>query len=504
MAATVRLALLLLPLALGSPPQQNGGGYGEWRRDAQGLPSYVYTRDQTRTDDSNSSVPPSGSADARHSTEHSFQLGNDRLVLVGNNYGTFRLRADEGGPKFLTGGWTGIGGAQFGGGFGHLFAGGQVGGDVLLSSYFSGGQRERQFGIGYARSTVHADDLHVTHTAAVPVGDDTCVLLQVDISRSNSSEDSSGKQTLTWAEVWGSLMIHLDPAWSHTQNRSSFTATHYKSSWHVAAPTGGGGGGGGGGGNKSALALHRRKWLGLTQAEQDHFAAGYDNPTPRGGSMWDPAPPSPFLGAVPCDSSGSGGATRTELGNDAASYFGTGTAAHPVGAQLKFNRHELAESDASLIAATTFELTPGESIRLCYVYGYVQQQGEDDGGGSAGVTEAQRLVDKVRPMLLAPEGIAANVSRAWAAEALPSVSVPRKPWLGDETLWHSYYLRGGVTYDTFYNESILDQGTAYRYSFGFQGAVRDPLQHILPLIDTAPHIAKSVLRYTLKEMMPDW
>lgn len=44
----------------------------------------------------------------------------------------------------------------------------------------------------------------------------------------------------------------------------------------------------------------------------------------------------------------------------------------------------------------------------------------------------------------------------------------------------------------------------YRYDFGFQGAARDPVQHILPLIDTAPHIAKSVLRYTIKEMMPDF
>ena len=50
----------------------------------------------------------------------------------------------------------------------------------------------------------------------------------------------------------------------------------------------------------------------------------------------------------------------------------------------------------------------------------------------------------------------------------------------------------------------MNAGTAYRYDFGFQGAVRDPVQHALPLIETAPHIAKSVLRYTLKEMMPNF
>ena len=51
---------------------QAGGDYGVWRRDSLGLPSYVYQRDQI-ADRNESSVPPSHSADARHSTEHSFQ-----------------------------------------------------------------------------------------------------------------------------------------------------------------------------------------------------------------------------------------------------------------------------------------------------------------------------------------------------------------------------------------------------------------------------------------------
>ena len=51
---------------------QAGGDYGVWRRDSLGLPSYVYQRDQI-ADRNESSVPASHSADARHSTEHSFQ-----------------------------------------------------------------------------------------------------------------------------------------------------------------------------------------------------------------------------------------------------------------------------------------------------------------------------------------------------------------------------------------------------------------------------------------------
>ena len=247
-------------------------------------------------------------------------------MLIGNNYGSFRLRTDEGGPKFLTGGWTKAGGVQFGGGFGHLFDEEKR----LLSSYYSGGPRERQFGIGYAKWTARSAGLSATHTVAVPVGSDPVVLVQVDIERSPGQVSSDSHGTFRWCEVFGSLMMHLDPAWSHTANRSTFTATHYKSSW-LRAPEGG-------------AALHRRKWLGLTQAEARHLAAGCkssaaapfassglskllhtdDNPTPRGGGMWDEAPPSPFLAEVPC-----GANATTAISNNAASYFGVGTAAEP-------------------------------------------------------------------------------------------------------------------------------------------------------------------------------
>lgn len=291
------------------------------------------------------------------------------------------------------------------------------------------------------------DDLTATHTVAVPAGEDTCVLLQVDIARdaSNNGTTHSSKK-LTWAEVWGSLMIHLDPAWAHTQNRSSFSATHYRSSWLKASSSLEAQ-------DDELLLFHRRQWLGLTVAERDHLAAGYDNLTPQNGSMWDPDPPSSFLAAVPCANDESD-RTTTKLANNAATYFGSGTAAQPAGAGLEFDSNTLQESDASLIAATTFELAAGESTRLCYVYGYVQAR--------SGVADAQALIDKVKPTLMASEGIAANVSRDWAA-ILPSVDVPTQPWLRDETIWHSYVLMGAVTYDSFYSESIVDQGTAYRY-----------------------------------------
>jgi hypothetical protein len=51
-----------------------------------------------------------------------------------------------------------------------------------------------------------------------------------------------------------------------------------------------------------------------------------------------------------------------------------------------------------------------------------------------------------------------------------------------ELVWSFAMTRQTLTFDNYFNESILDQGTGYRYgscSFcGFQGAARDPLQHV--------------------------
>jgi hypothetical protein len=45
---------------------------------------------------------------------------------------------------------------------------------------------------------------------------------------------------------------------------------------------------------------------------------------------------------------------------------------------------------------------------------------------------------------------------------------------------------------------MIDQGTAYRYSVGFQGAARDPVQHALPMVDLASATARFVEQRIVK------
>ena len=48
--------------------------------------------------------------------------------------------------------------------------------------------------------------------------------------------------------------------------------------------------------------------------------------------------------------------------------------------------------------------------------------------------------------------------------------------------------------------SVALFATARRYATGFQGAFRDPLQHLLPLLLTRPDAARSIIMYSLKEV----
>jgi Glycosyl hydrolase 36 superfamily, catalytic domain len=73
----------------------------------------------------------------------------------------------------------------------------------------------------------------------------------------------------------------------------------------------------------------------------------------------------------------------------------------------------------------------------------------------------------------------------------------------DEIKWHAALLTGGACVDGVLGGHTLDQGSAYSYRYGFNGAARDPLQHALPLVHIEPDLALSVLRNTCAWGSPD-
>lgn len=107
------------------PP--GSGHFGSWITDDFGLPAFHYTCDQMSDPKAITRVDPV----FRSPTDHTHQVGNDRLIAAVSNYGYVQVRQDEGSPKFLNDYSPERG--QFGGGIGYLTDGRNV-----LSTFFFG------------------------------------------------------------------------------------------------------------------------------------------------------------------------------------------------------------------------------------------------------------------------------------------------------------------------------------------------------------------------------
>jgi hypothetical protein len=94
-------------------------------------------------------------------------------------------------------------------------------------------------------------------------------------------------------------------------------------------------------------------------------------------------------------------------------------------------------------------------------------------------------------------------SLAVLRDRLPSATAARAPEAATEIPWHAALLTGGACVDGVLGGHTLDQGSAYSFRHGFNGAARDPLQHAIPLVYLEPDLALSVLRNTCAWGSPD-
>ncbi|MEA2124551.1 MAG: cellobiose phosphorylase [Solirubrobacteraceae bacterium] len=173
---------------------------------------------------------------------------------------------------------------------------------------------------------------------------------------------------------------------------------------------------------------------------------------------------------------------------DAGAFFGDGGRQAPASAQAD----ELSDSIASpapdgnvgrqaFVFRAPRTLKPGQTVTLRYAYGQ---------------THADRipeLVDRYRKQAKSY----ARSARAWRRR-LPQVDFGKR-WINRELQWDAYMVRSGTTYEDCAGHHIISQGGYYQYDLDFQGAYRDPLQHVLPMIYTDPFLAREVLEYSAQE-----
>jgi hypothetical protein len=480
------------------------GNFGDWTYDSNELPCFRYTCNQT--EDPLAAVPVEIAW--RAPTDHTHQIGNDRIIAAASNYGYIQVRQDEGGPKFLNDYHPDSG--LFGAGIGYL-----TDGNEILGTYYpgSGASFERFFGMGYLRKQTTGKNFSVDQTIYAPFGDDPVLISEVVIS-----SQSPKPTNLYWVEYWGcqsypfsskafrdgyNSKAELDPEKVVNLRRESALqfAHHFEKTPDGLGIL------------KSSQFLSKAPAAG--GALQEELAADIPTPTNSPGQTG-PSAVSEYE-TLPITFLASLDEGHVQFLTNAANFFGTtnvlshmgpaGPASVPVPTELlrpaglvhlvpvnigMANQppDDLSATgpESALILVKPFTLDAGQSQTLRFVYGYLPN------GFSA-----SELIAKYREQ--APT-LFAKSSAAWKDEGI-QFAVDQDSWVEREACWHNYYLRSGFTYDDFFGEHIVSQGQVYQYCIGFQAAVRDPLQHALPLVFGEWRLAKEVLRYTLKSQAAD-
>ncbi len=455
-----------------------GSGYfGSWMEDEDGLPVFRYTCNQV-TDPK--AVTPTTTV-WRAPNDHTFQLGNDRIVGLASNFGYIQVRQDEGAPKLLNDYLPEE--CSFGGGLGYLSSG-----EVLLSTYYDGQNPnfERDYGIGYFKKTVWNERLKAEQKLYAPYGDDPVIFSEVTITNLTDSES-----TADWFEYWGAQMYPLSyRAALLTINASDLSSligpeaavirrNLAKSFEHIYTSV-----------DDGAGILEKKKFKGWTseKAVWDAVKSQLRAASEMTGNksyycaeleqMEDIDPPAAFLYSLSGKSDG--------FITSAADFFGMGGPAHPDGLD-KTGGLNASGNDTAMVIKKSVILKAKESKKLYFLYGYLPEGFTLDG-----------LIEKYKAN---HESVFSSSCTEWKKGI--GLDVKGKPWIAREMLWHNYYLRSSLSFDTYFQEHILSQGHLYQYIMGFQGAARDPLQHAMPFIYSEPWIVKDVIRYTLKEVLPD-
>jgi hypothetical protein len=453
------------------------GHFGKWITDSFGMPAYDYTCNQTT--DPKAALPLNKAW--RSPTDHIHQVGNDRIVAIASNYGHIQFRQDEGSPKFLND--YSPEHDRYGAGIGFL-----TDGDFVLSTYYTGTPDvafDRILGIGYLRKRVRQLSYEIDQVIFAPFGDDPVLISQVTVTN-----HSSQPKNPRWVEYWGchnyqfsyrSLMEASvgGSADAAPQLRRAF-CERFSHQFRTAK-------------NGAGLletqtfrgraAEEEAAWQKVQASLKTDPTGFYGAPVPPlvpGASMEDLSPPPTFL--ISLDAPADAYSTN-------ATKFFRGGIDHPFGMTEPLGNDLRATGpESAFFLERRLALKPGESRTMYFLYGYL--------------SEGFRVENLVAKYSGDAPSLWERSNSQWKASRL-IFRTDTEPWVERESAWSSYYLRSGLTYDSFFREHILSQGAGYQYLAGLQGAARDPLQHALPFVFTDPGVVREILRYTLKEIQPD-
>lgn len=442
------------------------GDFGTWMYDEYNLPAYNYQCNQYHIPEKMPLVNKNSIwGDYRN---HFSQIGNDRIIGLISNFGYVKIRQDEGSPKFLN--EYNPKNNQYSGGFGYF-----TDGKECLSTYYQEQEDfERIFGCGYFTKKVWNDKYDVKQTLFAPYGDDPCIISKVIITNKTNKT-----VTGSWFDYWGNEMYQMSyrpvkySYYKKTKQdyyryfRTEFSKNfgrHY-TNWE----------------NGGAVGYN---FEGYSYPKKDE-ANGFDsiqevndliNPAVGDrGNFEDLNPPTMFVTCLNKD-------LVTEMRYSGSAFFGNEDILDPSGIS---NKNDEGEKD-SLIANTKFELAAGESKELYYLIGYLPQ----------GFNKEYLMLKYQNSYKTTLE----DTMKSWKENltTLEILNNDEEDWLKRELIWHNYFLRSCVTFDSSMGNHILNQGCNYQYIVGNQVFVRDVAQHLLPFIYSDQILAKELIDYQLK------
>ncbi len=152
-----------------------------------------------------------------------------------------------------------------------------------------------------------------------------------------------------------------------------------------------------------------------------------------------------------------------------------------------------AKQNYSLGAHWSGKLDPGAERLISFVIGYTRDLTPES------ITS---LASRLRPSAKTPQAFGSAFGTEWR-KVVPSFSREPDPKIRREMQWNVAVLEAMATWREYYNETVVPQGTVYDYTWGNMASSRDLAQHALPLCHTNPAIARSVLRFLMKRIVPD-
>lgn len=454
------------------PATYGNGHFGRWITDRFELPAYEYTCMQTQDPDARTLTTGPDSIDHWH------QVGNDRITLTAHNGGYMQFFIANRGMQWIS--YMDKSKGILGGAISIIREGSSVWTDLYNSKLnLEGSKYKRIFGCGYFQKTLDKKDLKMEHLIYPPFGDDPVVISTISIV--NNAKKS---RTISVHEFWGtkiqSLIGSLLAMLIIPKERKKFGITKVVNLILRGAKT-----------------LIRTFRLASDQTRKRFSSKfSFESEIDKQNNCLILTPK--YKGKVPVKKDERADRNYfvdpiflASLNDELPSKFYNSYNLKKLSSQsysFQKSYQNKTNSTPCLMIEHEISLQPGETKTLKFIF------------GTADPNQVTSLIDKYKK-LVNEEKITENF-KSWR-DSLVSFKVDSDVWLNREVGWHAYYLRSALLFDSYYNNHYLPQGNAYTFLHGANGAVRDYVLFLIPMIYLNPQFAREMLEYIYRIMSPE-